>query len=58
MSIRVISFHHRLGGMLGHRFTEAFGLQRAVKHRGWDFILLVREDASVAVAETMWVCPV
>lgn len=31
--------------MLGHRYTEAFGLQRAVMQRGWDFVVLVREDA-------------
>jgi glycosyltransferase involved in cell wall biosynthesis len=64
MSIRVISFHHRLGGMLGHRYTEAFGLQRAVTQRGWDFILFVREDASDEVrtelpgAHAVLHCPV
>jgi glycosyltransferase involved in cell wall biosynthesis len=64
VSIRVISFHHRIGGMLGHRFTEAFGLQRAVKQRGWDFILFVREDASDEVraelpeAHAVLHCPV
>ena len=45
VSVRVISFHHRLGGMLGHRYSEAFGLQRAAKQRGWDFVVFVREDA-------------
>jgi glycosyltransferase involved in cell wall biosynthesis len=64
MSIRIISFHHRLGGMLGHRYTEAFGLQRAVTQRGWDFILFVREDASDEVrtelpgAHAVLHCPV
>jgi hypothetical protein len=45
VSVRVISFHHRLGGMLGHRYTEAVGLQRAANQRGWNFVVLVREDA-------------
>jgi glycosyltransferase involved in cell wall biosynthesis len=64
VSARVISFHHRLGGMLGHRYSEAFGLQRAVKQRGWDFVLLVREDASDEVradlpgAHAVLHCPV
>jgi hypothetical protein len=64
VSVRIISFHHRLGGMLGHRYTEALGLMRAATHRGWDFVLLIREDASAEVraelpgARAVLHCPV
>jgi glycosyltransferase involved in cell wall biosynthesis len=52
MSVRLISFHHRLDGMTGHRYPEALGLVAAASSRGMDFVLLINEraDASVRTA--------
>jgi glycosyltransferase involved in cell wall biosynthesis len=64
LSVRIVSVHHRLGGMLGHRYTEALGLMRATAQRGWDYVLLIREDASTEVraelpgARAVLQCPV
>jgi glycosyltransferase involved in cell wall biosynthesis len=47
--MRLVSFHHRLAGMTGHRYPEALGLAAATKARGMEFILFVSKDADAAV---------
>jgi hypothetical protein len=45
----MISFHHRLGGMTGHRYPEALGLVAAAPARGMDFTLFMNENADASV---------
>jgi hypothetical protein len=54
VSPRIIGFHHRLGGLLGHRNAEAIGIRAAVAARGLGYMLFVRESAS---AEALAVLP-
>jgi hypothetical protein len=49
MRARLISFHHRLDGMTGHRYPEALGLLAAAPARGMDFTLLMNENADASV---------
>lgn len=49
MSVRLISFHHRLGSMTGHRYPEALGLSAAARARGMDFFLFMNEHAEASV---------
>jgi glycosyltransferase involved in cell wall biosynthesis len=62
--VRLISFHHRLGGMTGHRYPEALGLVAAAPARGMDFILFINEHADASVraafpeARAVLHCPV
>ena len=55
MTTRLVSFHHRLEGMTGHRYTEALGLVAATKARGMELSLFVSEraDASIRAALPM-----
>ena len=61
---RLISFHHRLDGMTGHRYAEALGLAAAAPARGKDFTLLINENADTRVraalpqAHAVLHCPV
>jgi glycosyltransferase involved in cell wall biosynthesis len=63
-SVRLISFHHRLGGMTGHRYPEALGLVAAAPARGMDFILFISKHADASVraafpeARAVLHCPV
>ena len=52
MGVRLISFHHRLDGMTGHRYPEALGLRAAAPARGMDFILFMHEHAAPSVRAT------
>lgn len=62
--MQLISFHHRLGGMTGHRYPEALGLVAAAPSRGMDFILFINENADASVraafpeARAVLHCPV
>lgn len=64
MRARLISFHHRLDGMTGHRYPEALGLRAAAPARGMDFTLLMNENADASVraafpqARAVLHCPV
>ena len=64
LATRLISFHHRLGGMTGHRYPEALGLITATAKRGMELILLINEQASAEVraalpgAQALLHCPV
>ncbi|HEY4920421.1 MAG TPA: hypothetical protein VII40_10000 [Xanthobacteraceae bacterium] len=64
MSARIIGFHHRLGGMIGHRNAEASGIRAAVAARGLGYMLFVKESASAEVlaefpdAHAVLNCPV
>jgi hypothetical protein len=64
MRARLISFHHRLDGMTGHRYPEALGLLAAAPARGMDFTLLMNENADASVraafpqARAVLHCPV
>jgi glycosyltransferase involved in cell wall biosynthesis len=64
MSVRLISFHHRLDGMTGHRYPEALGLVAAAAARGMDFSLFINKNADAAVrgafpqARAVLHCPV
>jgi glycosyltransferase involved in cell wall biosynthesis len=51
MNARLISFHHRLLKMNGHRYPEALGLASAVPVRGMEFSLLMSQHADAAVRE-------
>src|ERR1700744_4523338 len=42
---RLISFHHRLMGLTGHKYAEVLGLIPAAGQRGLEFQLLMHEEA-------------
>jgi hypothetical protein len=60
----LISVHHRLGNMTGHRYPEALGLIAVAAARHMDFVLLINENANtevraaLPVAQAVLHCPV
>ena len=53
LTVRLVSFHHRLEGMTGHRYTEALGLVAATKTRGMELALFMSERADASVREAL-----
>jgi hypothetical protein len=45
---RLISVHHRLGDLTGHRYPEALALATAAPKRDLDYVLFINEHASPA----------
>src|SRR5947209_13763729 len=43
--MRLISFHHRLVGLTGHKHAEVLGLIPAARERGFEFQLFMHEAA-------------
>jgi glycosyltransferase involved in cell wall biosynthesis len=46
LSFRIISFHSRLGGMLGHQYAEVAGMRRAAARRGGEYVVFISRQAS------------
>jgi glycosyltransferase involved in cell wall biosynthesis len=46
LSFRIISFHSRLGGMLGHQYAEVAGMRRAAARRGREYVVFISRHAS------------
>jgi glycosyltransferase involved in cell wall biosynthesis len=51
--MKVICIHHRLTGLTGHRFNEAYGLMHEFKRRGKEFLLLISIHAGEQIASTL-----
>jgi glycosyltransferase involved in cell wall biosynthesis len=45
VSPRLVSFHHRLAGLTGHKYAEVLGLIPAARERGREFHLLMHQGA-------------
>jgi glycosyltransferase involved in cell wall biosynthesis len=64
LAVRLISFHHRLVGLNGHKYAEALGLIAAARTRGAEVVMLINKDANEAtraelpMAWTVLHCPV
>ena len=64
LTVRLISFHHRLAHMTGHRYAEALGLVAATRARGMELALFISEHAvaplrsELPMAHPVLHCPV
>src|SRR6185312_7576423 len=64
LTVRLISFHHRLAHMTGHRYAEALGLVAATRARGMELALFISELAvaplrsELPMAHPVLHCPV
>jgi hypothetical protein len=53
MSVQLVSFHHRLAHLGGHKYAEVLGLMPAAEARGLELWLLMHEGADAATRRAL-----